>query len=837
MKQIRRLSIIAFLALTLAAFPQVAFADETDGADSQPSGNSQAAIVDDAQGISGTDIGDASSPDPNQPMQDGGNSGEGGVPNSGDLATEPESGVGGDGETDGDSDANASAGISEGEGTAGLGFAGVPEDAIIYRVQRASAPSATLTMSGKVQGRAWSNASSGIVGITGKSLRLEGLRLKVNSEAAGSIVYQAHVQKLGWQAVVKDGGVAGDPGKGLRIEAVRIALTGELSQWYNVKYQAHVQKKGWMGWTSNGSVAGTTGQGLRIEALEVVLEPKSAESAESKGIVTVRYKTHCQKVGWSAWVADSAMSGTTGRRLRMEALQVSLTPGTYGGGIEYRAHVQKFGWQKWVSNGAQAGTTGRSLRMEAVALRLTGAIKNTYDIVYRAHVQKLGWQPWTVNGGTAGTTGRALRIEAIQIKLVRKGTAQSVSNGTYYITTATNPNSAMYEAGGSGAQGKTATYSLTTTNERFFLRNEGGGKVSLQSVATGMFLTQSGSKVVQFSWSSGNQAQLWKVGAWNGGIQLTNALTGSTLSRSGSLLVAGGGERWVFTGTNLIINNTYNIINSSAGKVLDVASASWAPGANIQLYNSNNGGNQAFTITRMSGETYKIINAMNGRAVEVAGGSKSNGANVRQAKWNGGNAQQWIASLDRSGKLQFTNKASGKVLSAAGSGGAKSNVNSTANSQARTQLWSLKPSSYKQKAAVVRAYNMAENMRSGTNYLLMVDLTNHWVTILQGSSGRWNVIRNTIMGCGAPETPTPQGDFTVGSKGYSFSGGNYTCYYYTQIIGNYLFHTGLYYRGTWEPLDLVMGGSWSHGCVRLPTDQAKWIWDYIPGGTRIHIYS
>lgn len=71
-------------------------------------------------------------------------------------------------------------------------------------------------------------------------------------------------------------------------------------------------------------------------------------------------------------------------------------------------------------NGGQAGTTGRSLRLEALEIKLTGDLAKAYNVVYRAYVQSIGWQPWQSNGQIVGTTGQSLRLEAIQIQLVKK---------------------------------------------------------------------------------------------------------------------------------------------------------------------------------------------------------------------------------------------------------------------------------------------------------------------------------------------------------------------------------------------------------------------------------
>jgi uncharacterized protein YjdB len=46
--------------------------------------------------------------------------------------------------------------------------------------------------------------------------------------------------------------------------------------------------------------------------------------------------------------------------------------------VWYRAHVQGIGWTKWVRDGALAGTTGRGLRTEAVEVVVLtrGAVPN-----------------------------------------------------------------------------------------------------------------------------------------------------------------------------------------------------------------------------------------------------------------------------------------------------------------------------------------------------------------------------------------------------------------------------------------------------------------------------
>ena len=115
------------------------------------------------------------------------------------------------------------------------------------------------------------------------------------------------------------------------------------------------------------------------------------------------------------------MSGTSGRSLRLEGINISVAGNGVSGEIQYRTHVQSIGWQGWVSNGAMSGTSGRSLRLEAIQIKLTGDLANKYDVYYRVHAQSVGWMGWAKNGASAGTAGYSYRLEGIQIKLVAKG--------------------------------------------------------------------------------------------------------------------------------------------------------------------------------------------------------------------------------------------------------------------------------------------------------------------------------------------------------------------------------------------------------------------------------
>ena len=129
-------------------------------------------------------------------------------------------------------------------------------------------------------------------------------------------------------------------------------------------------------------------------------------------------------------------------------------------------------------------------------------------------------------------------------------------------------------------------------------------------------------------------------------------------------------------------------------------------------------------------------------------------------------------------------------------------------------------------------YRKAQGYSSNTNWLILCDTTRNQVCIYWGSKGNWKLQKNWTCTTGAWDTPTALGQYTVGAKGYVFGSG-FSCYYYPQFCGNYLFHSVTYYQNTFSIMDGRLGMNLSHGCVRLQIDNAKWIYDNIPSGTKV----
>lgn len=124
---------------------------------------------------------------------------------------------------------------------------------------------------------------------------------------------------------------------------------------------------------------------------------------------------------------------------------------------------------------------------------------------------------------------------------------------------------------------------------------------------------------------------------------------------------------------------------------------------------------------------------------------------------------------------------------------------------------------------------------SDTPYFIIVNLDKKEVNIFQGSNKQWSLINTYICDIGRPSTPTINGRYRTNLKGKSFGADEgFECKYYTQIKGNYLFHSILYnVDGSIQ--DGRIGLAISHGCIRLSLDNAKWIYDNIPKGTQVII--
>lgn len=111
---------------------------------------------------------------------------------------------------------------------------------------------------------------------------------------------------------------------------------------------------------------------------------------------------------------------------------------------------------------------------------------------------------------------------------------------------------------------------------------------------------------------------------------------------------------------------------------------------------------------------------------------------------------------------------------------------------------------------------------------LIVDLSDQMVFAFLDGELQYSVLGST----GLPATPTVQGDFkiyqrydsqTMSGPGYYLPGVTWVQYFYA----GYAFHTAYWHNNWGQPM--------SHGCVNLPEDAAKWLYDFATVGTAVRV--
>ena len=144
------------------------------------------------------------------------------------------------------------------------------------------------------------------------------------------------------------------------------------------------------------------------------------------------------------------------------------------------------------------------------------------------------------------------------------------------------------------------------------------------------------------------------------------------------------GSRTVYctarTSNGAVEEGIYCIVPANAtGMCLDVANASTADEANVQLYTRNNSLAQQWRLTKLSDGSFKIISLASGKALDVYGASADSGANIEQYTWNNTSAQHWFLVSAGNGYYYFTPKCSALCMDVYDAG--------TANGTNITQYW------------------------------------------------------------------------------------------------------------------------------------------------------
>ncbi len=140
----------------------------------------------------------------------------------------------------------------------------------------------------------------------------------------------------------------------------------------------------------------------------------------------------------------------------------------------------------------------------------------------------------------------------------------------------------------------------------------------------------------------------------------------------------------------------------------------------------------------------------------------------------------------------------------------------------------------------IAAKNTPDN---GNPYYIMVNRRQSTVTIYGlDEYGYYTVpVRAMICSTGAASTMTPRGNFAIGKKiRWNLMMGDVYAQYLSQFHDKCLFHSVCCARP--NPSTLLtgyynaLGRPASHGCVRLQTEDAKWIYENCDAGTLVTVY-
>lgn len=129
------------------------------------------------------------------------------------------------------------------------------------------------------------------------------------------------------------------------------------------------------------------------------------------------------------------------------------------------------------------------------------------------------------------------------------------------------------------------------------------------------------------------------------------------------------------------------------------------------------------------------------------------------------------------------------------------------------------------------------NIESSTSYFINVNLADQKTFIYKGTADKWQLIKTFSCSTGILGEETPSGSFSSKEKGEWFFSNKYEQggKYWTQITGDILFHSLPFANDKSTILDYTLNKPSSHGCIRLSIEDAKWIYNNIPKGTKIII--
>jgi lipoprotein-anchoring transpeptidase ErfK/SrfK len=132
--------------------------------------------------------------------------------------------------------------------------------------------------------------------------------------------------------------------------------------------------------------------------------------------------------------------------------------------------------------------------------------------------------------------------------------------------------------------------------------------------------------------------------------------------------------------------------------------------------------------------------------------------------------------------------------------------------------------------------NKAQKYTSKTKYLVLVDSQYCFLGVFKGKKNNWELIKFWICAPGIFKTYWNR-DHEIGVKSKGFYSYNSQVYWAVRLHKELWIHSITYkgHNGK-KVLDGRLGGRYSHGCIRLATENAKWIYDNVPSFSRCICY-
>ena len=444
-----------------------------------------------------------------------------------------------------------------------------------------------------------------------------------------------------------------------------------------------------------------------------------------------------------------------------------------------------------------------------------------------------------------GKTANYQRWYLLPIAPDYSASTATLADGTYSISLNKANKKSMTVLGSSQAENKqlTSTEYIASMCQKFIIHKNDDDTYSLQSLTSAKYLTTVNGKVVQMKLDPSDEAAKWRaVRMGNSSISFINVATNKAMAiagastADGALAVAASpsnvpAQRFTLKKRYLLDNGNFYLRignNTDNAKVVTIKSGSKKSGAKVvsekQTFYNDYG---TFKVKYLGNGVYTFVNYNSGKALRVTNGVLTQGA-------NSGNAAKWLVTPSPNGGVTITNLATETILSAGSKAGSTLCVASSEDKYTQSfyakQAQILKPY---QKLALKKVIERG----SRKNYYFVGDLGVARLMLWHRANRKseWTLKFDVIISYGRIEhgttlTPLVDGDIRAHTRWLDSHGmwrGKWSAPYAVRWCKTAYFHspTHYYYHSSRE-IDPRLGLPISSGCIRVPNEYAKWIFEH-----------